>query len=101
MSEEKSNTARSASARRLVIDNPLIGEFFARHPLEVAACIIHWIHTPDCSPWARKAIRSGLEMDGSQLHGLGWYDCPTCCDSGRFSKNDEWVDCTDCKQNRN
>tara|TARA_R110000772_G_scaffold78559_1_gene168563 strand:+ start:17942 stop:18217 length:276 start_codon:yes stop_codon:yes gene_type:complete len=83
--------------RELVTKNRLIGEFFSQQPLGVAACILHWMHTLDCSPSARKAIRAGVGMDGSQSHGLGWFDCPTCCDSGRYAKNNKWVSCPDCK----
>lgn len=81
----------------------MISMFFNTTSLEVAKAVSKWVHTPDCSPDARHIIRAALKLDGSLAQSKNYkvlFKCPTCCDSGRTSNGDKFIDCPRCQPNQ-
>jgi len=77
----------------------LITYFYGLHAMDVGEAVARWIHSPDCSPSARKLIRLASKVDGSAKEFIensfktNPFSCATCCDSGRIAGDADWAPC--------
>jgi hypothetical protein len=80
----------------------IVSVFFHTTAEEAAKAICHWIHTYDCSPFARELIREAIKLDGSVSkvkYVEDLFDCIYCCDSKRLAdpNSEGWQECEHCK----
>lgn len=79
-------------------EHQLVRYFFGLHPSDVAEAVSHWMHTPDCSPQARKLIQDASFLDGRTKNYETTFLCSTCCDSKRISDGKgSWISCPNCE----